>query len=172
MPIRSLVYAPDMRLKKICKEVANITDDLRQLAEDMVETMYENKGIGLAAPQVGENICLFVMDCEQGEDGEKGTVYKLFNPVITWHAEETDEYEEGCLSLPEILQLVARPTEVTVKYLNEKGEKQSLEAEGLMAKCIQHEIDHLNGKLLLDYMGPVKRRMALKKLEKIKKERA
>lgn len=161
-----MVYAPDIRLKTMCKEVSEVTDELKQLASDMVETMYENKGVGLAAPQIGENIRLFVMDCEQNEEGKEGKVYKLFNPVITHISEELNEYEEGCLSLPNILQIVTRPKEVTVEYLDEKGQKQILKADGLTATCIQHEIDHLNGKILLDYMGPVKRRMALKKLEK------
>ncbi len=169
MPILNMVYAPDIRLKTMCKDVEEITDELKQLAADMVETMYENKGVGLAAPQIGKTIRLFVMDCEQNEEGEGGKVYKLFNPVITHASEELNEYEEGCLSLPEVLQIVTRPKEITVEYLDENGQKQVLEADGLTATCIQHEIDHLNGKILLDYMGPVKRRMALKKLEKVQR---
>ncbi len=172
MPVLNMVYAPDIRLKTMCKDVLEVTDELKQLASDMVETMYENKGVGLAAPQIGENIRLFVMDCEQGEDGEEGKIYKLFNPVITYASEELSEYEEGCLSLPDVLQIVTRPKEVTVEYLDENGQKQSLKADGLTATCIQHEIDHLNGKILLDYMGPVKRKMTLKKLDKIKKAQA
>ncbi len=176
MALLNMVYAPDPRLKKNCDEIAEVTDELRQLADDMLETMYHNEGVGLAAPQIGETIRLFVMDCEQKpaeeEDGKStpGKPYKLFNPVITEASEEMNEHEEGCLSLPGILQIVERPKRVTVEYLDENGEKQSLKADGLTATCIQHELDHLNGTLLVDYMGPVKRQMTLKRLNKWKKE--
>lgn len=176
MALLNMVYAPDPRLKKNCDAVGEITDDLRQLADDMLETMYEKEGVGLAAPQIGATIRLFVMDCEQipaeEEDGKStpGKAYKLFNPVITKTSEETNEREEGCLSLPGVLQSVTRPKKITVEYTDENGQKQTLDADDLTATCIQHELDHLNGTLLTDYMGPVKRRMTLKKLQKWKRE--
>lgn len=176
MALLNMVYAPDPRLKKNCDAVTDINNDMRQLADDMLETMYEKEGVGLAAPQIGETIRLFVMDCEQiaaeEEDGKStpGKPYKLFNPVILEASEETNEREEGCLSLPGVLQPVTRPKKVTVEYFDENGNKQTLKADDLTATCIQHELDHLNGTLLTDYMGPVKRQMTLKKLRKWKKD--
>lgn len=173
MTILPMVYAPDVRLRSKCEEVQEITDELRKFMDDMLETMYQQQGVGLAAPQVGELVRIFVMDCEQGEseEGEEpkaGNPLKLVNPVITWYSEELNEYEEGCLSLPSIQHKVTRPAEVEVQYLDENGQQKTLKASGLTATCIQHEIDHLNGITLLNHMGSVRRQVSMQKLRKIK----
>ncbi len=169
MTILPMVYAPDPRLRSKCEEVQEITEELKQFMDDMLETMYHQQGVGLAAPQVGKLVRIFVMDCKQNEqEPVQGNPIKMVNPVIIWRSEELNEYEEGCLSLPNIQHKVTRPAEVEVEYLDENGKKQSLKASGLSATCIQHEIDHLNGITLLNHMGSVRRQMSTQKLRKIK----
>ncbi len=169
MAVLNVICVPDESLRQVSEDINEVTDEMRLLADDMVDTMYAYKGIGLAAPQIGKHIRLFVMDYEQNEE-KKGKVYKVFNPKVTKTSEELVEMEEGCLSLPDVTVNIARPREITLEYLDENGHKQIVEAEGLMAICIQHELDHLNGKTLVDYMGPVKRKMAMKKLEKMRRQ--
>lgn len=137
---------------------------------NMLETMYDAPGIGLAAPQIGLNARLLVMDCA-GKD-ETPEPMALINPEILDASEELNEHEEGCLSIPDQYAPVTRPAEVTVRWLNVDGETQEQRFTGLWATCVQHEIDHLNGKLFIDYIGAVRRQMITQKMKKLKRERA
>jgi peptide deformylase len=168
--LRPIILHPDPRLKTVTKPVAAVTDDLRRLADDMLETMYEAPGIGLAAPQVGVMARMLVMDCVKGEGTPRPMV--LINPEITWSSEDRNTYEEGCLSLPDLYADVERPSEVTVRWTGLDGQPQEERFAGLWATCVQHEIDHLNGRLFIDYLGPIKRQMITRKMEKLKRERA
>lgn len=167
--IRPILIHPDPRLKKLCEPVAEITPELRQLAADMLETMYDAPGVGLAAPQVGVLKRLVVMDCIK--DGPAEPI-ALFNPVVIWASEDQSTYEEGCLSIPEQYAEVDRPAEVIVRWTDLQGSEQERQFSGLWATCVQHEIDHLNGKLFIDYLGPLKRQMITRKMTKLKRERA
>lgn len=170
MSIRSILIHPDPRLKKVCAPVEGVDAGLRKLADDMLETMYDAPGIGLAAPQIGILQRLFVMDCSAKEDATEPMA--LFNPVVTWTSEELNTYEEGCLSIPEQYDEVTRPAEVKVRFLDLDGTPQERHFTGLQATCAQHEIDHLNGKLFIDYLSRMKRAMITKKMVKLKKEQA
>jgi peptide deformylase len=167
--IRPILIHPDPRLKKVCDPVAEITPELRSLAEDMLETMYDAPGIGLAAPQVGVTRRLIVMDCIK--EGTPEPVV-LFNPVVFWSSEDRSVYEEGCLSIPDIYNEITRPAEVAVRWMDVDGNEQERQFSGIWATCVQHEIDHLDGKLFIDYLGPLKRQMITRKMEKLKRERA
>jgi peptide deformylase len=169
--IRPILIHPDPRLKKQCEPVVQITDDLRRLADDMLQTMYDAPGIGLAAPQVGVTRRLIVMDCVKEADAAPRPLI-LFNPEILWSSDDKTTYEEGCLSIPEQYAEVERPAAVTVRWLDRLGEPCEETFAGLWATCVQHEIDHLNGKLFIDYLGPLKRQMITRKMEKLKRERA
>ena len=169
--IRPILIHPDPRLKKLCEPVAEVTADMGKLAEDMLETMYAAPGIGLAAPQIGVTRRVIVMDCVKGED-EAPRPMVLFNPEITWASEELSTYEEGCLSIPDQYAEVQRPAEVRVRWMGLDGKSQEEQFAGLWATCVQHEIDHLNGKLFIDYLGLMKRQMITRKMEKLKRERA
>ena len=168
--IRSIVLHPDARLKKKSVEVENITDALIKLAEDMMETMYDAPGIGLAAPQIGVLERLIVMDCAKKEDEEPDPII-MVNPLITASSEEISVYEEGCLSIPEHFAEVTRPELVQVEWIDLDGKQHSGEFVGLKSTCIQHEIDHLNGKLFIDYLGPMKRQLITRKMQKFKREK-
>jgi len=150
--------------------VEGVDAGTRKLADDMLETMYEAPGVGLAAPQVGVLSRLFVMDCAKKEDEPDPMV--LINPEITWASDEMNVHEEGCLSIPEQFDEVTRPAEVTVRFLDRDGQLQEQTFDGLRATCAQHEIDHLNGKLFIDYLSRMKRAMITKKMQKLKAERA
>lgn len=167
--IRPILIHPDPRLKKPCEAVGEITADLRQLADDMLETMYDAPGIGLAAPQVGVMKRLIVMDCIKEGTPEPMV---LFNPAVIWSSEDLSTYEEGCLSIPDQYADVKRPAEVKVRWTDETGAAQERQFAGIWATCVQHEIDHLDGKLFIDYLGPLKRQMITRKMEKLKRERA
>ena len=167
--IRSILIHPDPRLKKACDPVDAITGDIRDLANDMLETMYDAPGIGLAAPQVGAMVRVMVMDCIK--DGPPRPMV-LVNPKVVWASEDLGSYEEGCLSIPDQYAEVRRPAEVRVEWLGLDGAVQSEQFAGLWATCVQHEIDHLDGKLFIDYLGPLKRQMITRKMEKLKRERA
>ena len=167
--IRSILIHPDPRLKKPCEVVLEVTPELRALAADMLETMYDAPGIGLAAPQIGAMCRLIVMDCIK--DGPPEPI-ALFNPQVTWSSEDVSIYEEGCLSIPDQYAEVTRPAAVKVEWMDLDGKAQERTFTGLWATCVQHEIDHLNGTLFIDYLGPLKRQMITRKMEKLKRERA
>ena len=171
MALRNILLHPDPRLKKKCESVAEIDDATRLLMQDMLETMYAAPGVGLAAPQIGVMKRILVMDVVKEGEGEPQP-YLMANPEVTWESEETSTYEEGCLSIPDEYADVERPARVKVQYLDSEGQTQELECDGLLATCVQHEIDHLNGKLFIDYLGPVKRSMITGRMKKRKKERA
>lgn len=166
---RPILIHPDPRLKKPCEAVGEITPEIAALAADMFETMYDAPGIGLAAPQVGVMLRVLVMDC--AKDGPPEPM-ALLNPRVTWASEDLSSYEEGCLSIPDQYAEVKRPASVRVEWMDMDGQTQERGFEGLWATCVQHEIDHLNGKLFIDYLGPLKRQMITRKMEKLKRERA
>jgi peptide deformylase len=170
MAIRPILTAPDPRLKVVSEPVAKVDGEIRTLVDDMIETMYGADGIGLAAIQVGVPKRILVLDIDQ-RDGKKNP-QAFINPVITWASDEMAVNEEGCLSIPEIWDEVERPARIKAEYLDRDGKKQTLEADGLFATCLQHEMDHLNGILFLDHLSKLKRSMALKKLQKAKKLKA
>jgi len=151
--------------------VGRVTKELRVLADDMMQTMYEAPGIGLAAPQVGVLKRLFVMDCVK-EEGATARPVALFNPEVTWVSEEMNTYEEGCLSIPEQYADIERPAEARVRWMDLDGKIQEEQFDGLWATCVQHEIDHLNGKLFIDYLKPLKRQMITRRMVKLKREKA
>ena len=167
--IRPILIHPDPRLKKVCDPVAEITPEIRQLAADMLETMYDAVGIGLAAPQVGATKRIIVIDCIKKGDPEP---IALINPQIVWSSEDMSTYEEGCLSIPDQYAKVKRPAAVRVRWLALDGTEQERQFAGMWSTCVQHEIDHLDGKLFIDYLGPLKRQMITRKMEKLKRERA
>ena len=167
--IRSILIHPDPRLKKLCEPVGDITDDIRRLAADMLQTMYDAPGVGLAAPQVGVTKRLLVMDCIKEGTPEPMV---LINPVVIWASEDVTVYEEGCLSIPDQYAEVKRPAEVQVRWTGLDGAAQERQFAGIWATCVQHEIDHLDGKLFIDYLGPLKRQMITRKMEKLKRELA
>ncbi len=168
---RPILIHPDPRLKKVCTAVSDITGDLKKLADDMLETMYDAPGIGLAAPQVGVLERLIVLDCVK-EEGAAPRPTVMFNPEVTASSEETNVYEEGCLSIPEQYAEVTRPAEVEVTWVDQHGNQQRAGFDGLWATCVQHEIDHLNGKLFIDYLKPLRRQMITRKMQKMKREMA
>ena len=168
---RPILIHPDPRLKKVCAPVTDITDDLRKLADDMLETMYDAPGIGLAAPQIGVLSRLIVLDCIKGDD-EPPRPIAMFNPQVIASSDETNTYEEGCLSIPDQYAEVTRPKAVDVRWIDPDGREHTETFGGLWATCVQHEIDHLNGKLFIDYLTPMKRQMITRKMQKLKRERA
>ncbi|MBN8532403.1 MAG: peptide deformylase [Alphaproteobacteria bacterium] len=169
MAVLPLVISPDPRLKTASKPVEAVTDEVRRQLEDMLETMYAEHGIGLAAVQVGIMKRMLVIDVEQREEDGKRTPMKFINPEIIWESEELSSYNEGCLSFPSHYADVERPAEVKVKYLDEKGVQKEIHAKGLLATCLQHEIDHINGVTFVDHISRVKRDIILRKLAKDKK---
>ncbi|WP_111536037.1 peptide deformylase [Palleronia aestuarii] len=171
MTIRPILIHPDPRLKTVAAPVGEITEEIRTLAEDMLQTMYDAPGIGLAAPQIGRSIRLLVMDCVK-EEGATPRPLVLVDPEITWSSEEAATYEEGCLSIPDQYADVTRPAEVEVTWTDLEGKPQTERFTGLWATCVQHEIDHLDGKLFIDYLKPLKRQMITRKMAKLKRERA
>ena len=167
MTVRPILTAPDPRLQAVSKDVEAVTGATRKLIDDMADSMYAAEGIGLAAIQIGEPVRVLVIDLDQKE-GKKNPVAYI-NPKITWASEETAVFEEGCLSVPEIWDDVERPARIKAEYLDRDGNKQTLEADGLLATCLQHEMDHLNGVLFIDHLSRLKKSMAIKKLTKAKK---
>lgn len=169
MAIRPLVILPDSMLRKVSAPIGDITPEIRKLAEDMLETMYDAPGIGLAAIQIGEPVRLVTLDvskkAEEGEEQQREPMV-LINPEVTWRSEELSAYEEGCLSIPEYYEEVERPARVKVSYRDLDGEAREVEADGLLATCLQHEIDHLNGVLFIDYLSRLKRDRVNKRFAK------
>jgi len=171
MSLRQILIHPDPRLKKLCAPVESVSPEIGALAEDMLQTMYDAPGVGLAAPQVGVTQRLFVMDCVK-EEGEAAKPMVLINPEVTWTSDEMNTHEEGCLSIPEQYADVTRPKMVRMKWLGLDGKTHEEEFDDLWATCAQHELDHLNGKLFIDYLGAMRRQMITRKMEKFKRERA
>ena len=167
MTVLPILIAPDARLKTVAKPVAAVDDAVRRLMDDMLETMYAAPGVGLAAPQVGVLSRVVVMDI--ADDDEEPQPLRIANPEIVWHSDEQRIYNEGCLSIPETYADIVRPEKVRVKYLDETGADKIIEAGGLLATCLQHEIDHLNGVLFTDYLSLVKRNIIMRKMQKLKK---
>ena len=171
MGLRQILLHPDVRLKKVCEPIEAVDEEVRQLASDMLETMYAAPGVGLAAPQVGVLKRLLVMDCTDKDEDEKQPMV-LINPELSWTSDVESTYEEGCLSIPEIYGDVTRPDAVRVRFMDLEGQEREEAFDGLWATCVQHEIDHLNGKLFIDYLSALKRQMITSKMKKVKKERA
>ena len=171
MAIRPILIHPDPRLKKLAEPISEVTDAIRLLAGDMLETMYDAPGIGLAAPQIGVLNRLIVLDCVK-EEGETPRPLVMFNPEIVSSSDDLNVYEEGCLSIPDQYAEVTRPREVEVAWMDQNGNAQSEVFDGLWATCVQHEIDHLDGKLFVDYISPLKRQRIRQKLEKQHKQSA
>ena len=169
--IRTILIHPDPRLKKPCEAVGAVTPDIGKLAEDMLQTMYDAPGVGLAAPQVGVMTRLLVMDCVK-DPAFAPRPMVLINPSVTWLSEDLSTYEEGCLSLPDQYAEIERPAEVRVQWTGLDGKVQEEQFSGLWATCVQHEIDHLEGKLFIDYLRPLRRQMITRKMEKLKRDRA
>jgi len=167
MAILEILEFPDPRLRTVAKPVANVDDATRKLLDDMFETMYEAPGIGLAATQINVHQQIVVMDLSE----EKNDPLVFINPEVTVLTEETEPYDEGCLSVPGFYESVDRPNKIRVKALDRNGDAFELEPDGLLAVCIQHEMDHLNGKLFVDYISPMKRQRIRKKLEKQQRQR-
>ncbi|WP_298298011.1 peptide deformylase [uncultured Litoreibacter sp.] len=166
-----ILLHPDPRLKKVAAPIADSSDALRKLGDDMLAAMYEAPGIGLAAPQVGILKRMIVLDCIK-EEGEKPRPIVMLNPEVIESSAELNTYEEGCLSIPEQFADVTRPADVTVAWMDLDGKAQQETFDGLWATCVQHEIDHLEGKLFIDYLKPLKRQMITRKMVKLKRELA
>lgn len=171
MSIRPILLHPDPRLRKTCAPVGRVTPEIEMLAADMLATMYGAPGVGLAAPQVGVMARLLVMDCTKDPEAERRPMV-LIDPEIEWTSDETGVYEEGCLSIPDHYADVTRPAEVRVRWTGLDGTSVVETFDGLWATCVQHEIDHLNGKLFIDHIGPMRRQMITRKMEKLKREMA
>jgi len=167
MAIRPILTAPDPRLKAVSTDVEKVDAEIRRLIDDMAESMYEADGIGLAAVQIGAPRRVIVMDLDQKTGGRNPRAF--INPKILWASDELATFEEGCLSVPEIWEDVDRPARIRAEYLDRDGKKQLLEADGLLATCLQHEMDHLEGVLFIDHISKLKRSIALRKLQKAKR---
>ncbi len=166
--LRPIITLPDEKtLRKVSKPVGAVDAAARKLFDDMLETMYEAPGIGLAAIQIGVPRRLLVVDL--AKEGELAKPMCMANPEVVWASEAQSDYEEGCLSIPEFYEMVTRPSEVKVRYLDRLGEAREVEAKGLLATCLQHEIDHLNGILFIDHISRLKRERVLKKFQKAQK---
>lgn len=167
MAKREILVLPDIRLRQVAEPIPAVSDEVKQLAADMLETMYAAPGIGLAAPQIGEMKRIVVMDLSK--DGETPDPIVMINPEIKSYSEDTVTTEEGCLSIPEIYYDVERPAEVTVEYTDLDGKRITRAAKDRLAICIQHELDHLDGVLYIDYLSRLKRDRVLKKFQKAEK---
>jgi peptide deformylase len=170
MSLLSIITAPDPRLKIKAKPVEKVDAKVRRLMDDMLETMYHAIGIGLAAPQVGAAQRVIVVDVAR--EGERPQPLRIANPEILWRSDEIMTANEGCLSLPEHYADVERPAAIRLRYLDHENEIREIEARGLLATCLQHEIDHLDGVLFVDHISTLKRGIILRKLVKTKKSRA
>lgn len=163
-----IITLPDPLLRNVSAPIERIDDELRRLMDDMLETMYEAPGIGLAAVQVGIPRRLIVVDVADGETDERKPLC-LVNPQIVTRGDVLRPYEEGCLSIPDVRVEIERPAEITVRYLDREGRQQELAADGLLATVIQHEVDHLEGKLIIDFLSRLKRDMIVRKFRKLSK---
>jgi peptide deformylase len=170
MALREILILPDKRLRLVSEPVKKITADVRRLVEDMFETMYDAPGVGLAAIQVGAPQRIVTIDVAKKEEPKNPQIF--INPELLGISEEKTIHEEGCLSIPEYYDDVERPAEIRVRYLDLDGKSQEIEANGLLARCLQHEVDHLNGVLFIDYLSKLKRDRVLKKFVKAAKRAA
>ena len=166
MTIKPLIILPDPVLRQVSSPIAQVDDVVRKLSDDMLDTMYDAPGIGLAAIQVGIPKRMLVIDLHK--EGEEKQPQIFINPEVLSASDERSTYEEGCLSIPDYYAEVERPAKVTVKYVDISGKEQILDAEGLLATCLQHEVDHLNGVLFIDYISRLKREMVIRKFTKAK----
>jgi peptide deformylase len=170
MALRSIITLPDKRLRIRAEPVARVDNEVRALMDDLLETMYQAPGIGLAATQIAVPKRVMVLDIAKRQDETASPDPMVFaNPEVVWASEETTTHEEGCLSIPEFFGEVARPSSIRVAYLDRSGKRQEIEAEGILARCLQHEIDHLNGVLFIDHISRLKRERILKKFSKAAK---
>ncbi|HEY4192251.1 MAG TPA: peptide deformylase [Mesorhizobium sp.] len=170
MSIKPLIILPDPLLRQLSKPLERVDAQVARLADDMLETMYDAPGIGLAAIQIGEPLRMLVVDLAKEDEAPAPHVF--INPEILQRSDERSVYEEGCLSIPDYYAEVERPASVRVKYLDRDGNSQEIEAEGLMATCLQHEIDHLDGVLFVDHISKLKRDIVVRKFKKLAKDRA
>lgn len=171
MSLRTILIHPDPRLKKVAEPVARITPEIETLAADMLATMYDAPGIGLAAPQIGVGARIFVMDATRDPEAERAPIV-MVNPQITWTSEALNTYDEGCLSIPDQYADVTRPAELRMEWLGLDGKTHDQEFDGLWATCAQHELDHLDGILFIDHLSVIKRQMITRKMVKFKREQA
>jgi len=169
MALRTIITAPDPRLKLVSDPLSEVDDSTRRLMDDMLETMYEAPGIGLAAVQIGVPKRVIVMDLAKEKDGEPHKPMFFVNPKLVWASTELAICEEGCLSVPDLYEEVERPAKVKVSYLDYHGKEQQIDCEGMLAVCLQHEMDHLQGTLFIDHLSRLKREIMLKKLIKARK---
>lgn len=169
MAVRPVLIAPDPRLKQVSKPVEVVDDSIRTLMDDMLDSMYHANGIGLAAIQIGEPLRVLVIDLAGGDE-DPNPLY-FVNPEIYDTTEEQATYEEGCLSVPDQYASVKRPAQCRVKYLDYDGQPQDMHCEGLLATCLQHEMDHLEGVLFVDHLSSIKRNMILRKVQKAQRSR-
>ncbi|WP_375684948.1 peptide deformylase [Bartonella sp. TT110JLCBS] len=171
MPMRSLVTLPDPILREVSKPVERVDSALQKLADDMLETMYNAKGVGLAAIQIGIPIRMLVIDVSGNSEDEQKKPLVIINPEILWLSDERNIYKEGCLSIPDYFAEVERPKRLCVRYQDREGKQIEIEADDLLATCLQHEIDHLDGRLFIDYISKIKRDMVIRKFKKRAKEK-
>lgn len=165
-----IITIPDPVLKEVAQPVNTVTSDIQKQLDGMLQTMYDAPGIGLAANQVGLLNRVIVMDLSDRDEGEEAKPWFMVNPEVIWESEEMSVMQEGCLSIPKQYADVERPAEVRVKYLDYDGKEAEMEASGLLSHCVQHEIDHLNGVLFIDYLSSLKRNMIVKKVDKLRKQ--
>ncbi len=172
MAVRSIITFPDPRLRLVSAPVPGVDDTIRALMDDMLETMYAAPGVGLAAIQIAEQKRVIVLDvAKREEEKAEPQPYCLANPEIIWTSEELSTYQEGCLSIPDAYEDVERPARVRARYLDRDGRIREMEAEGILATCLQHEVDHLNGVLFIDRISRLKRELLLKKFRKNAKQK-
>jgi len=169
MSLLPIITAPDQRLQSSALPVTSVDAEIRRLMDDMLETMYSAPGIGLAAPQVGISKRVLVIDVNMNENGEPGDPLLVANPTLSWISENKKTTEEGCLSLPGQYAEVERPAQIRVKFIDQHNRNQEFEVDGLVAACLQHEMDHLDGRLFIDHLSRLKKNMILRKLAKSKR---
>ncbi len=170
MALLPILIIPDPVLRATAQPVAKITAEVERLCDDMLETMYDAPGIGLAAPQIGVSQRILVIDLGERADGATPNPLKIINPDIIWRSDDTNVYEEGCLSIPGIGAEITRPAKIKIRFTAISGKTEEIAADGLLATCIQHEIDHLNGVLFIDYLSKLKRDVIMRKMNKLKRE--
>ena len=169
MSVRPLVILPDHQLRLVSKPILEMTSELRQLVDDMFETMYDAPGVGLAAIQIGVPLRVVTLDVSKRDDTQEPMA--LINPEIIWSSEEVSDFEEGCLSIPDYFEWVERPASVKLRYRDLAFKEHEIDADGVLATCIQHEVDHLNGVLFIDHLSRLKRDRVIKKFTKLARQK-